>query len=155
EAAEKLRDDAVLEVALGDLVSPNNSYNKRHHKGDSSRVEVLVDDEFCEYSRGADLYLGAENRDANDSQPDPQGIPADLQADLERRNTGPAGSLSNFRPANPAIIVRDVDRDFKGMSGLAGWQAFEEKYPNALGYVRVSRLGYSRDGRSAIVVLEG
>ncbi len=71
------------------------------------------------------------------------GVAADLLDDLARRN--PAGrlfSLADYRPSNPQIQVRVLDRADRDM--------YYDRFPEACGYVIPHLPGYSRDGQSAI-----
>ena len=61
--------------------------------------------------------------------------------------------MADFKPANPDIIVRDVD-EVLGDVGDASIN-FRERFPNACGYVRAHLPAYSKDGNSAVVLFEG
>ena len=92
----------------------------------------------------------------NSDHEDPRRIPDDILADLRRRNAGPVRSLADFKPANPDIVVRDLDKLFERPGGLLDAnEEFEKRYPNAFCYVGAHLPGYSREGDSAIIVFEG
>jgi hypothetical protein len=61
--------------------------------------------------------------------------------------------LAEFKPANPNILVHDLDEEFKDADDFV--DAFLKKYPTAWGYVCAYAPAYSKDGNSAIVVFEG
>ncbi len=88
-------------------------------------------------------------RDGEDVYRFPEGI----QADFVRRNAKPPKRLTDFRPANHAILVRDLDREFDEPRGFL--DLFHRKYPRAWGYVWASRPGYSKDGNLALICFEG
>jgi hypothetical protein len=58
-------------------------------------------------------------------------------------------SRADFKPANPNILVRDLEKDFDGA------HAFVERYPIAWGYVWANQSGYSKGGKPAIIDFEG
>jgi hypothetical protein len=149
KAGEKRRDYAVLEATLNDLASPKNPEYKYHIENVGPGREIVIDDKTCEY----DLFIDLADENRNIDGTDKRRIPADLQEDFKRRNKGPARSLADFKPANPNILVRDLDKEFKDSDLFA--RAFLKKYPTAWGYVWAYPPGYSRDGKAAIVVFEG
>lgn len=150
KAGEKRRDYAVLEAALNDLASPKNPENKIHIENVGLGREIVIDDQMCSGDLSS-IALGFESR--NNYGEDPRRIPADIQEDFKRRSNGPARSLRDFKPANPDILVRDLDKMFDQADDPLG--AFREAYPNAWGYVWAYPPGYSGDGKSALVVFEG
>jgi uncharacterized protein (TIGR02246 family) len=149
--AEQRRDYAVLEAALDDLTSTENPEYRYQIRNVGPRHEIVIDDNTWEH---APRDPGDESR--NIDRRDPRPIPDDIRADLRRRDDGPPTSLADFRPANPRIIVRDLDELFGPAEGpLSAIAAFDERYPDAWGYVSTHLPGYSTDGSSAVVVFEG
>src|SRR5689334_19488734 len=77
-------------------------------------------------------------------------------ADMIRRNTGKPTSLADFRPPDGHVLVRDIESELPVRHGFFGnTEAFEKKYPNAWGYVRAFRPGFSNDCATALIVFEG
>jgi hypothetical protein len=110
----------------------------------------VIDDEM---GRGGD-DPGPESTDIDNQHP--RRIPEAIRDDLRRRNDGSAESLADFKPANPDIIVIDMDRLFEEAPGaLTADLKFREQHSDAWGYVWASRPGYSEDGRSAVVTFHG
>jgi hypothetical protein len=62
--------------------------------------------------------------------------------------------LADFKPSNPNILIRDLDKMLK-ISDFKFIHDFMRKYPTAWGYVWANLPGYSKDGKSAIIVFEG
>ncbi len=149
KAGEKLRDYAVLEACLNDLASPKNPEHKYHIQNVGPGREIVIDDATCEYALLIDLGEPSENIDNKD----PRRIPADIQENFKRRNAEPASPLADFKPANPNIIIRDLDGFFEKADDPIG--DFLKRYPKAWGYVWAYAPGYSKDGNSAVVVYEG
>ena len=148
EAGEKRRDYAVLEAALNDLTSPRNPEYKYHIKSGGPGREIVVDDNTYDYDDGAELDDKSSNIDKTDSR----SIPADIQEDFKRRNDGRARSLKDFKPANPSIVMRDLDKMFEVDDPL---EEFRKAYPDAWGFVWAYLPGYSKDGETAVVLFEG
>ncbi len=61
--------------------------------------------------------------------------------------------MTDFRPANPNIFVRDLEKFFEEADDPLG--EFLKKYPAAWGYVWAYMPAYSKDGKTAVVVFEG
>jgi uncharacterized protein (TIGR02246 family) len=149
--AEKRRDYAVLEAALDDLTSPMNPEYRYQIRNIGPRREIVIDDNTWEH---APRDPGEESR--NIDHKDPRPIPDDIRSDLRRRDDGPSTSLADFRPANPDIVVRDLDELFGRADGpLSAIAAFDERHPDAWGYVSAHLPGYSNDGDRAVIVFEG
>jgi hypothetical protein len=108
KAAEKLRDYAVLEACLNDLASSKNPEHKYHIQNVGAGREIVIDDGTCKYNLFIDLGQPSHNIDNKDTRR----IPADIQEDFKPRNAEPAGSLADFKPANPNIILMDLDGFF-------------------------------------------
>jgi hypothetical protein len=149
KAGEKRRDYAVLEATLNDLTSPKNPEYKYHIQNVGQGREIVIDDMTCEI----DLFIDLGSESHNIDYEDARSIPKDIQNDFKRRNDGPPRSLADFKPANPNIIVRDLDK----IPGPADdfLEGFFKAYPKAWGYVWAYLPAYSKDGRTATVVFEG
>ena len=151
KAAEKRRDYAVLEAALDDLANPKNPEYKHGIQVFRERREIVIDEHTWE----GNIFV-AVDESVNSDQEAPRRIPDDIRADLRRRNAGPVRSLADFKPANPNIVVRDLDKLFERPGGLFGANVeFEKRFPNACCYVGVHLPGYSTEGDSAIIVFQG
>lgn len=147
-AGRRRRDYAVLEAALNDLGSPKNPEYRHRIENVGPGREIVVGDKTYQYGIQVDLD---ESRDIDNQ--DHRLIPRQLREDLERRNGGRPRSLADFKPANPNILVIDLDRMFEEAQDPN--VQFLKRYPNAWGYVRAFLPGYSADGTSALVVFEG
>ncbi len=147
---ERRRDHAVLEAVFNDLASPNNPEYRFQieNQGGPSR-EIVVNRTL----RAGPWHVDAEYESRDIIDGDPQRIPVELQEALNRRALRRARSLKSFKPANPNILVRDLDALFQRESDPV--DAFLKTYPTAWGYVWASHPGYSRDGKLAFVHLGG
>jgi hypothetical protein len=152
ETGEKRRDYAVLEAALNDLASPNNPEYKHQIQNVGPGKEIVVNIKTMVADQVIHESLALDQPDRNFVGQDARGVPFDVQEDFKRRSKSPAGSLADFKPANPDIVVEDRDRLLR--DGIVGdpFPAIRAKYPAAWGYVFAYPPGYSRDGQSAIVV---
>jgi hypothetical protein len=148
-AAEKRRDFAVLEAALNDFESRNPTHDKS-----GSPVKVIVNHKTSPsgpfLSRIAEP-IGRASAEDGDEVPN---IPKDALEDLDRRRAPAAISLADFKPANPSIIVDNLDAMLgKSESPLdAGVAAIFRKYPPPARPLWPRPPGYSKDGNSAIVI---
>lgn len=149
KAGRKRRDYAVLEAALNDLSSPENPEYKYHIQNVGPGREIVIDNNTCKFKILIDLDRESHSIDGRDTR----SIPTDIQDDFKRRDDEPHRSLADFKPANPDIIVRDLDRMFEEADDPL--EEFSKRYPTAWGYVWAYLPGYSKDGKSAIVVFEG
>jgi hypothetical protein len=154
KAGEKRRDYAVLEAALNDLASPKNPEYKYRMKNVGPGKEIVLNVKTEVANRFTALFLGLDRPNGNIDGEDVRSIPVDIQEDFKRRSNRESGSLADFKPASPKIIVENLDemrRDFKSILD-DGLNAIRKKYPNAWGYVWAYAPGYSKDGNSAVVV---
>ena len=64
--------------------------------------------------------------------------------------------MADFKPANPNIIVQDLDSMLEEPQGIFddSLNAIRKKYPTAWGYVWAYLPGYYKDGLSAVVVFD-
>jgi hypothetical protein len=152
QAGETRRDYAVLEAALNDLADPKNPEHKYHIQNVGPGREIVVGMQTMPGGPD-DPFMDPGERSTNIDHTDRQPIPAELRADLRRRNDGKQRSLADFKPRNSNTLVRDIDTEFKGADDFIG--RFQEKYPTAWGYVWPYRPGFSKDGRTALLIFEG
>lgn len=149
-AAEQRRDYAVLEAALNDLTSPWNPEYKYQIKNLGLARQIVLDSRTFNGRYGPlDLDQLSESIDHKECRL----IPADLRADAIRRNQSPVRSLADFRPANPNVLVRDLESEFKDSENFVS--DFVDRYPHAWGWVIAYLPGYSNNGHSALLVFEG
>lgn len=153
--AKTRRDFAVLEAALNDLTSPKNPEYINWEPG----REIVVHDEIMNLDRRlfeidfpivpeAELSIEAEHL---------RSIPADIKEDFKRRCNEHSVSLADFKPANPNIIVDDIedwiDEMVEPMKSLD--QVFRKHHPTAWGFVEPILPAYSKDGKKAFVIFGG
>jgi hypothetical protein len=154
KAGEKRQDYALLEAALNDLASPKNPEYKYYIQTRGPGREIVIDDRTCVANQFTDTHLNLDQPNNNIDGTDIRGVPVDIQEDFKRRSKEAARSLADFEPANPNIIVHDLDHIFAeapgGLDDSVG--AIRRKYPTAWGYVLAYLPGYSKDGMSAVVV---
>jgi hypothetical protein len=156
KAAEKRRDYAVLEAALNDLASPKNPEYKYRIQNAGPGKEIVVNVKTSVADRITDLILALEGPNRNIDGKDIRTIPAGIREDFQRRSKEPASSLADFKPANPNIILVDLDRMVKESRELLGpiLGTIPEKYPTAWGFVWAYLPGYSEDGHSALAAFD-
>jgi hypothetical protein len=154
KAAEKRRDFAVLEAALNDLTSPKNPEYKYRIQNGGPRREIVVDDRTYEYDLD---FVDSDGESRNIDHEDARKVPADILEDLRRRSREPAKSLADFKPANRDIIICDLGRLFEDAIDREKYplDAFRKKFPTAWGFVWAYPPGYSKDGKTAVVLFEG
>lgn len=128
-------DRQILEVVLLDLIDFDEF--SVFVKGKKAKI-VLAQKTAGTSGLLSDGQLNGESHDK-----EPYLIPADLRADLRRRNPKEPVILSGFKPSSPKILLRDL-------SGLRR-DEFEEKYPDARGYAEAWLPGFSKDGRTAVL----
>jgi len=156
KAGEKRRDYAVLEAALNDLASPKNPEYKYfiQHRGPGK--EIVINAETIWRYRVTDMIHDLDQPNRNVDGSDIRSIATDIQEDLKRRSTTDASSLADFKPANPNIVVQDLDHMLEAADPTSlfddGLNAIRKKYPTAWGYVWAFLPGYSKDGKSAVIV---
>ena len=156
EAGEKRRDYAVLEAALNDLASPRNPENKYYVQNAGPGKEVVINRKTEVANNFTRQFLALDRPNHNIDGTDVQTIPADIQKDFLRRSKRAASSLADFKPANPNLVVEDIDSMLEEPTGILGDSlgAIRKKYPHAWSYVWAYPPGYSRDGNSALVALD-
>jgi hypothetical protein len=148
-AAEKRRDYAVLEATLNDLTSPKNPEYKFHIENVGPGREIVINGKTFEYASSRELPEESDSIDRTETR----SIPAELRDDFKRRNKGAVRSLADFKPANPDILVRDLDKAVEKTDDFL--DEFSKKYPKAWGFVWACHPAYSSDGQSAVVLFEG
>jgi hypothetical protein len=154
--AEKRRDYAVWEAALNDLTSATNPEYKYRIRNAGPGKEIVVNAKTSVETESPYPRFHLDHPSRNIDGTDTQNIPVDVQEDFKSRSRRAADSLADFKPANPAIIVHDLDSmctepfpPFKD-----GLEAIYKKYPTAWGYVWAYHPAYSKDGNSALVVFD-
>jgi hypothetical protein len=129
----KERDRRVLEaVLLGmreRLLSAPKANAENDHRGRAIHVDEATSIEMFEnwYHAGA---------------LQPEGLPIDVAADLQRRNAEGEVALAELGLQSPGVVVRDLDEPQSDLDPVT-----------ALGWIYVSLPGYSRDGRLALVAV--
>jgi hypothetical protein len=143
EAGEKRRDYAVLEAALNDLASPKNPEDQYARALENIVVNHKTSPTGPFISRLTESV-----------SPTSRIVPAGAQEDLARRGKLPPIWLADFKPANPNIIVDNLDGMLDQSQGYfhAGLGAIQKKYSTSSIYVWPQAPGYSTDGNSAIAV---
>jgi len=152
----KRRDYAVLEAALNDLTSPKNPEYKYHIQNVGPGKEIVINDKTCVADRFDDVMFDLGHPNRNIDCDDIRSVAADIKDDFNRRSKTEASSLADFRPANSNIIVQDLDHMLEEPRGVLddSLGAIRKKYPTAWGYVWAYLPGYSKDGKSAVVVFD-
>jgi hypothetical protein len=150
---ETRRDRAVLEAALNDLASPRNPEYEAVKQNQAGARDVVFNDKTLQADWVTDLIVDGRLPNRNAHGEDPRSVPTDLGDDFKRRGRKPSRSLADFRPANRHIIVRDLDGLLKEADNEFG--KLRTMYPTSSDFVSAYLPGYSRDGRSSIVVFEG
>jgi hypothetical protein len=145
KAAEKRRDYVLLEASLNDLASPGNPEHKEFIQDHGVRRQIVIDVETCD----ADVLIDLKRLLHVGYKVSPS-ITTEILEDFKRRNQGPVRSLTDFEPANANILLRDLEKEFKGTK-----DPFFKRYPAAWGYVRAYAPGYSKNGEAAMVVFVG
>jgi hypothetical protein len=149
---ERARDYEILEAALEDIIDPENpEYDVSARSEIQGKVLVLDSKSFTSMR---DIYLPQDDLNEHVIQKDGQSVPEEIGADLRRRNSGESASFSDFKPRDRRILVRDLDEEVGDLSEFRAREAFWTKYPDPIGYVRAYLPGYSRDGKTAVVVMD-
>jgi hypothetical protein len=89
--------------------------------------------------------------DAESYNKEPTIIPAEIRAEMRRRNPKDRISLRGFKPSSDRILVRDIDEWKRRRDFPDNIAEFRARYPNARGYVEAWLPGYSKDGQAAVM----
>jgi hypothetical protein len=144
-----------LEAALNDLASGANPEYKYRIKNKGPGKEIVVSIKTQVAGRFTDLILGLHRPSRDIDSADPRNIRRDIQNDFKRRSRSPAGSMADFKSASPNVIVEDLDRMIESRSFVNdGLNAIRQRYRTAWDYVWAYPLGYSDDGKLAVVVFD-
>jgi hypothetical protein len=155
EAGERRRDFAVLEAALNDLADPSDSEHRDVEARRRRPIEQVVINHKTSVEGHFVVMMVVPGNDKRCTYgheiPD---IPLDLQKDLERRGHLGAISLVEFKPANPKVIVHNLDEIVAESTSVvdSGSFAIRKKLPKASRYLWAHPPGYSTDGNSAVLV---
>ena len=140
EPTVSVTDYELIELVLVDVMDFDEFHPYAGHDG--KRSQIVLDSTTC----GSSGFLSDDQLNGEVSPDEDRPIPADISADLRRRNPKQAFSLSGFKPTNPKILVADLSD-----LNLVRWSDFENKFTDARGYVKVWVSGYSKDGNTAVV----
>jgi hypothetical protein len=142
------RDCRVIEAALEDVLDPRNPENAIVYEANGGPDSEIVLNELT--------FVPWES-ESQESPPQGAEKLAEKEADsdLARRNGGGKFPLRELglagrRPIRYDDLVRLDDEALEKREGF--YDAFHERYPRACGWLDVSPPGYSRDGKTAIVV---
>ncbi len=129
------RDRRILEVVLLRLVDGATKPDSYFRRPESRNPAIIVD-RLTTIGLFEDWYA-------------PNILPSeflriDVAADLQRRNSEVGVPLTDFRFQTRQIVIDNLE------SG-GSFSTFSERYPDAVGFVRVSLPGYSQDGNIAVV----
>jgi hypothetical protein len=147
---EKRRDYAVLETCLIDMNDPKSPVNKNSVKNGHVGKYIVVGPKTSR-------YVGCLSREVLPSLVDEelgQKIPEEIGAHLRQRNPGAPASLADFRSTSAVIRIRDPYAEFEDSDGLGFARDYWDKYPDSWRYVYAFLPGYSKDGRTAVVVFD-
>jgi hypothetical protein len=83
-------------------------------------------------------------------------LPAGVQADFEsvRAMRRAVDSLSTRVPVRRLDHSARAALKANGDSPRSYWQAFYRRFPGSSGYIELSRVGFSRDGNTAMILIE-
>ena len=153
-AAEKRRDYAVLEAALNDLASPKNPEHITRIANAGLGKEVVINIKTEVGPNDKDDFLRSDRLTRTIDNEAARGVLRDVRDGFQRKSQGAAGSLADFKPANPSVVVEDMDRMLEKPQGLFDdtLGAIRRKYPKAWDYVWAHNPAYSKEGNSAAVV---
>jgi hypothetical protein len=156
KAGEKRRDNEVLEAALNDLANAKNPEYKYFIQNRGPGKEVVINDRTLVADRFIDMMLALDKPNRNIDGNDIRIIPIGVQEDFKRRSKAAASSLADFKPANPVVVVEDLDQMLEEPDGFLkdALGAIRKKYPNTWGYVWAYPPGYSKDGKSAVMIFD-
>jgi hypothetical protein len=148
---EKKRDYAVIEAALIDLTDPKSPINKNFIKNRGIAGKYIV------LGPTTSRYYGCLSRESLPLLEDKekgQTIPDEIADALRQRNKEQPASLKDFRTEKAEIRLRDVYEEFKGSFEPEFAGKFWEKYADSWGYVYAFLPGYSKDGKTAVVIFD-
>jgi hypothetical protein len=136
-------DYRILEVVLTDLIDFKD-FAPMVGEGKRTTVVLSVLTAGSSGTGGSPGFLGDDQLNGEGHDETPYLIPADIRADLQRRNPKEPISLAAFKPSSPSILLAEL----RGLRRLDGFSA---KYPDARGYVVTWLPGFSKDGRAAVL----
>ena len=148
---EKKRDYAVIEAAIIDLTDPKSPVNENFMKNRGVAGKYIV---LGPTTAGHGECLSRESLPSLVDKEKGQIIPDEIADALRQRNKEQRASLKDFRTEKAEVRLRDLYEEFKGLFGPEFVEKFWEKYPDSWGYVYAFLPGYSKDGKTAIVIFE-
>ena len=120
EAGEKRRDYAVLDAALDDLADLHDPEFASRIQNARLVKEVVINSRMEPADLVIQHYVGLDRKTDKSSGEDVHKIPADVYEDFKRRSKVPASSLADFKPANPNVVVDDLDGMLDKPKGILG-----------------------------------
>jgi hypothetical protein len=148
---EKKRDYAVIEAALVDLTDPKSPVNENYIKNRGVAGKYIVLGPTTSGNYGC---LSRESLPSLVDKEKGQTIPDEIADALRQRNKEQRASLQDFRTEKAQIRLRAVYEEFKDSFGLEFAEKFWEKYADSWGYVYAFLPGYSKDGKTAVVIFD-
>jgi hypothetical protein len=147
---EKQRDYAVIEAPLIDLTDPKSPVNANAVRNGRVGKYIVLGPKtsvsvHC-LTREMLPYLAGKKKG--------QTIPDGVGDDLRRRNQGGSASLADFHSDKAPVRIRDVDKEFDEFFGLEFAEKFWERYQDSWGYAYAYLPGYSKDGKTAVLIFE-
>jgi len=136
-------DYQVLEMVLLDLID-FKEFTPLVDDGKKTDIVLSEKTAGSTGTMGSSGFLSDDQLRGESHDKKPYLIPADIRADLRRRNPKEPVSLRGFKPSRTKILLRDL-------SGLKRFGEFERKHPDARGYVEAWLPGYSKDGQTAVL----
>lgn len=83
-----------------------------------------------------------------------QTIPDEIGDHLRQRNPGEPASSKDFHTDKAPIRIRDVNAELEEASGFEFAEKYWDKYRESWGYAYAFLPGYSKDGKTAVVVFD-
>lgn len=102
--------------------------------------------------RGADHFVDEDYAAALRMLGD---LPAGLREDLEQKRRPPM-AIQELRTRVPVVAFSEADRAAlrSAVSPTEGWLKFRARFPASSGRIAISRVGFSRDGRFALMLMD-
>lgn len=130
-------DHDLFDIVLTDLIDNKDFYPATVGRGVEKRQIVfgnMTEVGLTHVEWLQDKWIGEKN------------VASEIKDDLLSRNPRyKRFILAHYQPSNPDILVRDLSQIDQGVG-------FTSQYPKARGYVEANLPGYSRDGRTAVVL---
>lgn len=141
------RDREVLEIVLTDVMDPKNPEYKGLEPG-QLKCRGIVLHRMTELED--DFFLGPALKEIEEGGR----LSKEVGKEWSRRNAGPQVPTKAFRFLNHDIIIDDIEAILEKSGGdFAFAEAFWKKHPGTWGWVYPTLPGFSRDGKSAVVLM--